>query len=116
MGRGRASECGARGTDKARRHCVGMGLDRQRNERGRIKRLTLATIGWVMFVVGPLIGLVVPVIPIGLVIFLVGTGLVFNNSERGKRWIQAASRWAEGRFPKLYGYMPKRVKTLLAED
>ena len=69
-----------------------------------------------MFVIGPLIGLVVPVIPIGLIIFLVGTGLVFNNSARGKRWIQAASRWAEQKFPKLYGYMPKRVRTLLAED
>lgn len=83
--------------------------------RKRGKRLALATLGWVMFVIGPLIGLVVPVIPIGLMIFLIGTGLVFRNSDRGKRWIQAATRWAEARFPKLYGFMPARVRTFLAE-
>ena len=116
MGRWRASECRLRGTVEAQSRCMCMEFSRQECEQSRIKRLTLATIGWMMFVIGPLVGLVVPVIPVGLIIFLVGTGLVFNNSVRGKRWIQAASRWSEARFPKLYGYLPKRVKVLLAGD
>ena len=90
-------------------------LDTPTPVRPRGKRFALATLGWVMFVIGPLIGLVVPVIPIGLAIFLIGTGLVFRNSTRGKVWIQAANRWAEARFPKLYGFMPARVRSFLAD-
>ena len=84
---------------------------------GRAKRTLLATIGWVCAIIGPIIGLVTPIIPIGFIIFGVGVGLIIKNSPRGKALINHSSRWAEGKFPKIYGRMPRALRdTLRGEE
>ena len=77
-------------------------------------RRVKTALGWTMVVTGPPIGLATPMIPIGFVIFGAGATLVIRNSDRGRKYIRARSRWAERRWPNAYGQMPAKLRKELS--
>gem|GEM_PF-4265000 len=77
------------------------------------RRLVLTVVGWCLIIIGPPLGAATPMIPIGFVIFGVGVGLVVQNSESGRRFINRGSRWGYSKFPWLYNRMPTKIRMAL---
>jgi len=77
--------------------------------------MALATLGWLLVIVGPPLGVATPMIPIGFIIFGTGVALVIRNSPRGRSVIRLGAAWFARRWPRLYRRFPRKLRAVLHE-